>query len=335
MISDFSVSIIVHNFKGTDKLTKCIDSILKNTELNIDIIVVDALTEGIEEWRNSNYPQVGLLHFDEDEGIPARKNAAFSLIDPNSKYVVYMDEDIEVTDGWLPSLLRVMEKYPAIGAAQPLMLNLYERDKIDNAGCFIDYLGYPHKLKNAFTKRIYNVSYAETAIVLVRTKLIRELPLREKPFDPDYFVHWYDIDFSWLILLLGYKIVMVPESVVYHERRLSAASGRLPYRNIFFNTRNRYFTLIKNYSLKYLFLFTPSLMLLEFIKIVVLIKNNVDHAIATIDGTVWIIFNLRKIFQKRALIQHYVRIVPDKSIIKLFLKPNLLRLYRDFQENYV
>ena len=227
-----------------------------------------------------------------------------------------------------------MEKYPGIGAAQPLMMNLYERDKIDNAGCFIDYLGYPHKMNNIITKKIYNISYAETAIVLVRTKLIRELPLREKPFDPDYFVHWYDIDFSWVILLSGYKISFVPYSIVYHERRLTASSGKLPYKNIFVNNRNRFITLLKNYSLCTLILLLPYLIFLEVAKIIVLLKINASHSLATIHSIFWVLMNLKSIFIKRSIVQSYIRKVPDSYILKRFLRPNIIRLYRDFHKNY-
>jgi len=44
------VSVIVHNFKGTNKLERCLSSIVNSDYPMFEIIVVDGLTEGIEDW---------------------------------------------------------------------------------------------------------------------------------------------------------------------------------------------------------------------------------------------------------------------------------------------
>jgi GT2 family glycosyltransferase len=330
------VSVMVHNFKGLKKLENCLISLNKASYPNMKIVVVDALTDGIEEWMKSNFKNVDLLHFDEDYGIPFRRNCGLRKVSKNSKYIFFMDEDVTVSENWLSELVSVMEKNPKIGAVQPLMLNSEHRNVVDNGGCYIDFLGFPHRERKDLRtqKRLVNVSYAETASVLVRRELLNLFPNPREPFDSDYLVHWYDIDLSWKILLLGYDVVMDPFAVVYHERRLSAGASRLPYKNILINTRNRLVTMIKNYSLLNLARFLPAFLLLESGKAVILLIYRPVHAIATLRGIIWVFRNLKSVLKKRTSVQFFRR-VPDSLVLKSFLHPNLMRLVNDYKLNYL
>ena len=112
------VSVIVHNFKGTEKLRKCLSSLKKCNYANFEVIVVDCMTKEISGVNKEHFPDVKLLHFDYDEGIPARFKAAFEAINAKSKYVAFIAEDTEVNKDWLRYLVQVMEKDPKIGVAQ-------------------------------------------------------------------------------------------------------------------------------------------------------------------------------------------------------------------------
>ena len=85
---------MVHNFKGLKKLENCLVSLNKTGYPNMKIIVVDALTDGIEGWMQSRFEDVDLLHFDKDYGIPYRRNCGLEKVGENSKYIVFMDEEI-------------------------------------------------------------------------------------------------------------------------------------------------------------------------------------------------------------------------------------------------
>jgi hypothetical protein len=298
---------------------------------------VDGLTKGIKQWIKSNYRAVKLIHFDQDHGIPARRNTGLMAVNPNSEYVVFMDEDVTVSENWLLPLVETMESDSTIGCVQPLMLRKDKPGEVDNAGCYIDAVGYPHKFgmdKYKSANEIRDVSYAETAAMLVRHQIVNKMQKTLEPFDSDYLVHWYDIDFCWRVLLSGYRVVINPRSVVYHERRLSSGSGRLPYQNIFLNSRNRLTTLVKNYSLTNLARLLFLYILLEIARVMVLLKYQPLHAIATLAGNFWVLRNLKKLWKKRTLVQKMIRKVPDSFVMARFNRFNLMRLYYDFQRNY-
>jgi len=329
------VSVVVHNFKGTSKLRCCLSSLLKSDYPNFEIIVVDGLTDGIDDWIQKNFPHVKLIHFNYDEGIPARLNTAFASISPNSKYVALLAEDMDVDKRWLRPLVMAMEHDPRIGIAHPLLMKMHRRNEVDCLGGFLDRIGYSSLYplgKEVNEHDILEISYA--GVGLMCRKALEELSDSQEPFDSDYFIHWFDIDLSWRIQLAGYKIVHVPNSIVYHERRLTSGRSKLPYRNIFLNSRNRMMTLIKNYSFWSLVRYIPLLIAFIAVEVIALLRKRPGHASATVRGIIWVLRNFKGVWKKHVIIQKFIRKVPDSHILKSFVRVNPFQLSREFQRHY-
>jgi len=333
------VSVIVHNFKGTNKLERCLSSIVNSDYPMFEIIVVDGLTEGIEDWIQRHFPMVKLIHFNYDGGIPARLNAAFASVNTCSKYIARLDDDMAVHKKWLHFLVGAMEHDPTIGFAQSLLLKAKKRKQVDCLGGFLDRVGYtylyPFDSKTGGARALDDIREISYAIAgLMRREALDRLSTSKKPFDDDYFIHWYDIDLSWRIQLAGYKVVLIPSSIVYHERRLTSGRSNLLDRNIFLNTRNRMMTLIKNYSLWNLIWYFSLRVLFEAAEVIALLRKRPDHARATVHGILWVLRNFKSVWKKRIFVQNFIRKVPDSHIFTRFVRINPLQLYRDFQRHY-
>ena len=68
-------------------------------------------------------------------------------------------------------------------------------------------------------------SWATTAAAIFPTKLFRQVG----GFDADtFFMYCDDLDFSWLLRLAGYKIIYVPQAVVFHAKWLDENGGWMP-----------------------------------------------------------------------------------------------------------
>ena len=132
--SDPFVSIIVNNFKNTDKLEVCLPSIQVSDYPRFEILVSDCVTNNIGNWIKSNFPKVKLIHFDEDIGPAASRNAGLALSDSTSKYIVFVDNDTKMHPQWLRNLVNSLENDSKIGAAQPLLLKMNSRQKVDSYG---------------------------------------------------------------------------------------------------------------------------------------------------------------------------------------------------------
>lgn len=68
-------------------------------------------------------------------------------------------------------------------------------------------------------------SWASTAATIFPTEYFRQVG----GFDADtFFMYCDDLDFSWMLRLLGYKIIYVPQAVVFHAKWLDVKGGWMP-----------------------------------------------------------------------------------------------------------
>jgi GT2 family glycosyltransferase len=333
------VSVIINNFNSKEKLERCLSSVIRNNYPNFEVIIVDCLTADIENWVKMHYDGVRVIHLNRDVGPCSQLNLGFKLSSPKSKYVIFMDNDVEPKEDCFRNLIEVMESDSTIGAAQPILLR--GRDEVDGAGGFIDPLGYPFRCCFSSRQKLdeypdvpSEIFYAETALMAVRRDIIQKLPNPSEPFDSDYFIHYQDIDLSWRIWLLGCRIVLVPTSISYHKKRgLSSGLSNLSHKDMLLNTRNKAATLLKNYGLFSLVKITPLLLMFESARMVNLLRCNSPHSIASLRGYFWVLENLKTILRKRVAVQTLIRKVPD-SQIKVFIKFNPFRLSSDFNKHY-
>ena len=333
------VSVIVNNFKGTDKLKVCLSSIQESDYPSFEIIVSDCETIGIENWVQKNFPQVKLINFDKDIGPAASRNAGLSISNPTSKYIVFVDNDTKMHPQWLRNLVDSLERTPDAGAAQPMLLKMNNPNKVDSVGGFFDYIGYAcippflSEPKNYEFKGQFDICYCE-AVTILRKSVLDHFGNPPQPYDPEYFQHWEDVDMCWAVMLLGYRVILIPSSIVLHERGVSAGLGKQTANLVFLNTRNRLTTLVKNYAIWNLVRYVPVLILFELLKTAALLRNSGPHAVSTLKGLLWNFTNLRIIWRKRVEIQLNFRKVEDSHIKKVLARPSVTRLFGDFQRHY-
>ena len=163
-----------------------------------------------------------------------------------------LNQDVEVTDKWVESVINVMEADSSIAAVQPKIRASNNRNYFEYAGACG---GYLDRLSYAFCRgRIFDtleedkgqyddikeIFWASGACMFVRSKVFWECGA----FDEDFFAHQEEIDLCWRIKNRGYKIVCVPQSLVYH-----VGGGSLPQGNpqkTYLNFRNNMMMMFKN-----------------------------------------------------------------------------------------
>src|SRR5690606_20918586 len=117
------------------------------------------------------------------------------------------------------------------------------------AGGWLDFLGYPFARGRLFDRcETDNGQYDDTAPIFWASGaalFIRaELYHRLGGLDEYFFAHQEEIDLCWRLQLEGYKIMVCPQSVVFH-----LGGGTLPKgnsRKVFLNFRNNLIMLAKN-----------------------------------------------------------------------------------------
>jgi len=252
-------AIVILNWNGKEFLERFLPGLLSSvnqdpsvpSEAPDQVIIADnASTDGSLEMLGDKFPGVKVLSFTQNYGFTGGYNKALSEIEAD--YFVLINSDIEVTDGWLYPLTEWMDLHEDCAACAPKLLSWYQRDTFEYAGAaggWIDYYGYPfcrgRVLKMVETDEGQydlpaDVLWATGACLMVRASVWKEL----NGLDERFFAHMEEIDFCWRCRLNGWKVNVVPRSVVYH-----LGGGTLPNDSpwkLFLNYRNNLLMLSNN-----------------------------------------------------------------------------------------
>ncbi len=248
----FETSIVILNWNGIDFLKKFIPILIKHSSLpDVEIVVADnASTDDSVNFLKTNFPSIRLILHDKNYGFAEGYNKALSVL--SSKYFIILNSDVEVTEGWLSPLIDTLRVNDDVAAVMPKIRNYYRRDYFEYAGAaggFIDKYGYPFcrgRVINYVEKdsgqydSVREVFWATGACMAIKSYLF----FNAGGFDPMFFAHMEEIDLCWRLQLMGYKLMCVPDSIVYH-----VGGGALPKENpykTYLNFRNNLFLLYKN-----------------------------------------------------------------------------------------
>jgi GT2 family glycosyltransferase len=244
------VAVVILNWNGHALLAKFLPSVVANSGA-ADIYMADnASTDDSVRFVSENFSSVKIIINEKNSGYAGGYNEALKQIDAD--YYVLLNSDVEVTPGWIEPIQRLMDADPLIAACQPKLLAYNNRSYFEYAGAsggFIDRYGYPFCRGRIFDECEKDMGqyddtrqcfWATGACMFVR----REAYLKAGQLDEDFFAHMEEIDLCWRMQQFGYKIMVCPESVVYH-----IGGGTLSQQNskkTFLNFRNGLALLLKN-----------------------------------------------------------------------------------------
>jgi GT2 family glycosyltransferase len=315
------VSVIISDYNGIEYLASCVGSVLNTDYPNFEVILVDnASTDGsldVARKLFSSDPRVKIICNKENLGFTGGNNVGVEYA--NGKYLLFLNVDTKVDPAWLKELVKVMEENSRIGIAQCKILLMDNPKILDNAGHYIDsfgltyWIGYLEEDKGQYDHG-YEMFGACGAALAIRTTLFRKLG----GFDPDFFIFFDESDLCWRVWLTGYKVVFIPNAIVYHKGGFSYKSkgyvAKKTFPTSFLYVRNRLSSMIKNYELMNLLKFVPANILIMLGLSLLSVKNgDIGDAQAIKNGLFWNIHNLKKIILKRIAVQR-IRTVGDISL---------------------
>ena len=315
VLNDPLVSIILLNYNGI-KYVDLWNSVLKQDYDNYEIIFVDngsvdGSADVFKARLRENDPPVEFLRLPKNVGYSKANDLGLELT--KGKYVVLLSNDIEVQSTWLRNMVDHLESNPEIGVAQSMMFSIFNREVPDKMGNYIDVLGFNYPFVP--TGEVKEVFYSEGAVMFIRRELIEKAG---GLFDEDFFMFFEDVDFCWRIRLLGYNIVVVPSSIVYHVRG-GTVPGVLVKNDRFYaskNCRNRLVTLFKNFDSPRMLIYVPISATMETILgIWLILMGKKGMGEATIEGVWQFLRSIPALSRKRRAIQRS-RVVSDAMLMK-------------------
>ncbi len=246
------VSVVILNWNGEKLLRRFLPSVLSCSQgKDVEICVADnASTDNSCRLLETDFPAVRLIRLDKNYGFAEGYNRALQQID--AEYVMLLNSDVEVTPGWLDVLTEYMDRHADVAACQPKLLSFRDRKRFEYAGAsggFIDWYGYPFCRGRIFHFLEYDdgqydspisVFWVTGAALFIRLDVFRKVG----GFDGRFFAHMEEIDLCWRLRSRGFRLVCLPESVVYHVG--GATLKKENPEKTFLNFRNNLLMLYKN-----------------------------------------------------------------------------------------
>lgn len=250
------LAIVILNYNGQPFLAKFLPLILANADGYPVYVADSASTDSSVVYLKATFPSVRVIELPRNEGYAGGYNLALDIIRTQyggAMYYVLPNSDIEVTPGWLPPMLALLQANPAIAACQPKIRSYSDRSLFEHAGAaggFVDWLGYVFCRGRVFAtfetdngqyddnRRVF---WATGACLFMRAEVFHRLG----GFDASFFAHMEEIDWCWRVQRLGYEVWACGQATVYH-----VGGGTLHKSNpqkTFLNYRNSLFMLYKNW----------------------------------------------------------------------------------------
>lgn len=243
------LSVVILNWNGRHHLERFLPSVVAHTSGSAEVVVADnGSTDDSVVWLRMHYPDLRVIRLDRNYGFAGGYNRALEEVD--SDYVLLLNSDVEVTEGWWQPLVEVLDSDSSVAAVAPKLRAVDQRDKFEYAGAaggFIDYLGYPFcrgrilstvERDEAQYDSVREIFWGSGAALCCRRDIFFEVG----GFDEHFFAHMEEIELQWRMQLAGYRILSVPTSTVYH-----LGGGTLPVSSfkIYLNHRNNLAMLFK------------------------------------------------------------------------------------------
>ena len=217
-----SVVIPVHNhYRHT---WNCLRSLLETAnEASFEVVVVDDASSDETVDELDTIDGIVKLRNDENLGFVGTCNRGASAA--QGDYVVFLNNDTAVADGWLDALLETFDRFPDAGLVGARLV--YPDGRLQEAGgiVFSDGSGWNYGRFEDPDHPAYNfvreVDYCSGAAIMLRRSLFETLGGFDQRYAPAYYE---DTDLAFAVRAHGLKVYYQPRSVVTHFEGITSGT---------------------------------------------------------------------------------------------------------------
>lgn len=236
------VAIVVLSFNSRKYITKCINSLQKlKTSAQTEIIVIDAgSSDGSSKFLREKFPKLTHISSSNNLGYAGGNNLGLRYaLDHGADYVWIVNPDVVVADNALEQALRgFADSLVGVVGSKVYFAKGFEfhKDKYSpkDLGKVIWYAGGHNDWQNIASvheginevdrgqfDQTKKAEFATGASFLIRSATLRQSGL----IDEKYFLYFEENDLCQRIRKLGWKILYIPDSVVWHQVGQAAGIG--------------------------------------------------------------------------------------------------------------
>ncbi|HEY7289024.1 MAG TPA: glycosyltransferase [Vicinamibacterales bacterium] len=303
--ADVGVSVVCHD--NRDKLGATMASLDAAGCPRSAILVVDvASTDGTVEWLRQEFPGITIRTLTRNDGPSPGRNVG--IRECRFPYVFLMDADVQVQPETIQKLRAAMAEDASIKIGSPIVVHAGAPDTIQYADGSLHFiceainpwLDRPLRERGPQPR---DIGVAPTCGLLLDRAAAIEVGL----FDERYFIGKEDGDFTHRTRLAGYRILELPSALVVHQSR---PRGTWLF---YYQIRNRWHFMLKNYQWSTLVLIVPALLIHEPLQALVLhAKGHARVYWKAVGGLLALLPSLPK---DRA-VANRIRTVPDAELLR-------------------
>ncbi len=302
---DVEVAIVSHNNMAS--LPAAVDSLLAAGCPERDITVVDvASTDNTATWLATEHPGIRHRRLDFNNGPDPGRN--IGITEATRPFVLLMDADVIIEPNTVQRLHAAMVADRRVRIGSPIVVHASRPDVIQYAG------GALHFICEAINPWIdrplaergtapADIDCAPTCALLLDRATAIDIGL----FDERYFIGKEDGDFTHRCRLADYVIRELPDALVRHHSR---PRGTWLF---YYQIRNRWHFMLKNYQWRTLIAIIPCLMIHEPLQFAVLVMKG--HGRTYFKAVKGIVEMLPDLGRDRA-VMHRIRRVSDASLLR-------------------
>jgi len=245
------VSVISVNYNGLEVTCEMLRSIRENSYDNFEVIVVDnASRESPKATLNRLFPEVKVLESKKNLGFAGGNNLGIRAA--KGDYILFLNNDAELTDGAVEAMLALFEKNPKIGVVSPKICyfpseNQPGPDRIQYVGSTPVHpltarnktIGEKEPDNGQYTES-RPTAYAHGAAMMVSRKVIEQVGGMPESF----FLYYEELDWCEQIRRAGFDIYVTPSAKIYHKESWSV--GKFSTLQTYYLTRNRVLFMRRN-----------------------------------------------------------------------------------------
>lgn len=236
------VTIIIPNYNGKHFMEPCMQALDAQTFRDFELLVVDnGSSDGSVEWlKEHGIPSIFLA---ENTGFSGAVNVGIQAA--KTPYVILLNNDTEAEPEYVGALVKAIEQSERIFSVSPKMVQLYNRELMDDAGDMYSIMGWAYQRGVGQETERYNkpchIFSACAGAAIYRRSVFEEIGY----FDEMHFAYLEDIDVGYRAKIAGYYNRYCPQAVVYHVGSGTSGSKYNPFKvklaarnNIYLNYKN-------------------------------------------------------------------------------------------------